>query len=338
MLLALPPLTVAAFCMGDLISTSFSNVWPGADAIQNAALASTLTFAGIWCAIWRPFLHRDSRRIAATIALAALLIGQVLIWRPIWHTSGCAQDDVLRCAQSMADLGLWCVGFALTWWGRLLWRSTRRQSKSMTRPNSKGRHVMTPDTVRLAVGFALMPLLPGVFFIVGNALHDFFSLNDDVTFVGAYGVCAVLSVVLWWLVWRGAVRWTSQRTVRTALLVAMMVVAPFAPLAPRLHVDWFDTIVRVIPLLVLAVWFAGTAWAWRLEPGEMPTSIRQMIAASTLTNGTHAMDDNSVSVPCGNCEYDLRGLREARCPECGWTTTLDALVRRGVAACMASGD
>ncbi len=338
MLLALPPLTVAVFCMGDELSDLFKTVWAEAELMQVAALASTLTFAGLWWAIWHPVLHRDGRRIAATLALAAVLIGQVLIWRPMWHTSGCAQDDILRCAQSLSDLGLWCLGFALTWWGGRQWRNLRQQSKSLKRWDSKGRHIMTPNTVRLAVGFALMPLLPGVFFIVGNALHDFFSLNDDVTFVGAYCVCATLAVTLWWLAWRRVVRWTPQRRVRTGLLVAMMFVAPFTPLIPRLQVDWFDTIVMVTPLMVLATWFAGTARAWRLEPGETPTALRGTFSATQSLDGKPTNDDETLSVPCGNCDYDLRGLREARCPECGWTTTLDALVRRGVATCLAHGE
>lgn len=28
---------------------------------------------------------------------------------------------------------------------------------------------------------------------------------------------------------------------------------------------------------------------------------------------------------CPQCEYDMSGLREAKCPECGWFYTLDEL-------------
>lgn len=31
-------------------------------------------------------------------------------------------------------------------------------------------------------------------------------------------------------------------------------------------------------------------------------------------------------LPCPKCGYNLTGLREARCPECGATYTLDELV------------
>ncbi len=32
-------------------------------------------------------------------------------------------------------------------------------------------------------------------------------------------------------------------------------------------------------------------------------------------------------VPCPSCGYNLRGLREARCPECGSSFTIEQLVR-----------
>ena len=36
-------------------------------------------------------------------------------------------------------------------------------------------------------------------------------------------------------------------------------------------------------------------------------------------------------VRCGNCGYSLVGLREVKCPECGWQSTVDEAVRRGMA-------
>ena len=37
--------------------------------------------------------------------------------------------------------------------------------------------------------------------------------------------------------------------------------------------------------------------------------------------------DNQVDVHCPSCGYSLVGLHQARCPECGWQTTLDELFR-----------
>jgi len=41
--------------------------------------------------------------------------------------------------------------------------------------------------------------------------------------------------------------------------------------------------------------------------------------------------DMSEFVRCGSCGYSLVGLREVRCPECGWQSTVDEAVRRGMA-------
>ena len=41
--------------------------------------------------------------------------------------------------------------------------------------------------------------------------------------------------------------------------------------------------------------------------------------------------DMSEFVRCGSCGYSLVGLREVRCPECGWQSTIDEAVRRGMA-------
>jgi len=337
-LLMLPPLTVAAFFLGEEWNALAALVYANPDAMQVGALASTVVFCGIWCLIWRPTLQRDPRRLAATLALAALIIGQVLVWRPMWHSTGCADDDVLRAAQSLTDLGLWCLGFALTWWGGRRWREIRRTSFTRTSTNTKGAHPMSPGIVRLAVGFALIPLLPGVFFIVGQAMDHFANIGNDETLACAYASGAILAVGIWWLVWRRAVNWTPRRKERTTLLVIMMALAPFTPFIAETNIDWIDSIVMVIPLLALAAWFAGTAYVWRLAPGEIPAAYGGIVPANVDATNNAASHEAQVTVTCGQCEYNLRGLREARCPECGWTTTLDVLVQRSLAACLSTGD
>lgn len=337
-LLMLPPLTVAAFCHVDEWHQLAALVFANPDGMQLASLVSTLVFCGVWWLIWRPTLLHDPRRFTLTLALAALIIGQVLVWHPMWHSTSCAADDVLRTAQSLTDLGLWCLGFALTWWGGRRWREIRRTSFIRIDTNTKGGHLMSPGIVRLAVGFALIPLLPGVFFIVGQAMDHFANIGNDETLACAYASGAILAVGIWWLVWRRAVNWTSRRKERTTLLVIMMALAPLAPFIAETNIDWIDSIVTVIPLLALAAWFAGTAHLWRLAPGEMPATYHGILHATADAANNAASLESTVTVTCGQCEYNLRGLREARCPECGWTTTLDALVQRSLAACLATDD
>jgi ssDNA-binding Zn-finger/Zn-ribbon topoisomerase 1 len=60
----------------------------------------------------------------------------------------------------------------------------------------------------------------------------------------------------------------------------------------------------------LPMWMASTALVWR----ETRVERRRRIARRGAGH-----------VTCPECDYDLTGLREARCPECGTRYTLDQL-------------
>src|SRR2546423_2402113 len=62
--------------------------------------------------------------------------------------------------------------------------------------------------------------------------------------------------------------------------------------------------------IVPIVWVLATVLIWRETPAER-------IARMSILGG---------KVECPLCGYDLSGLREARCPECGSIFTLDQLV------------
>jgi hypothetical protein len=59
------------------------------------------------------------------------------------------------------------------------------------------------------------------------------------------------------------------------------------------------------------VWVLATVLVWR------ETSAERVARMSNLVSNP--------SVVCPFCGYNLSGLREARCPECGASFTLDAL-------------
>lgn len=80
----------------------------------------------------------------------------------------------------------------------------------------------------------------------------------------------------------------------------------------------YRTFLWTSPLFAAALWFAGTAWLWRSKRIDLP-------------EGNLAESDLTDLVRCGECGYSLVGLREVRCPECGWQSTVDDAVRRGMA-------
>jgi len=342
LLLALPPLTVVVFLLsGELFklggNTFSSGNW---DELRFGTTATTIVICGLWWWVWRHLITWNRRRAATTLALAVFVVGQVLFWQPLWHSSAFPQDDILRCAQSLADLGLWCLGCVLTWWGGYLWRRNRIPEETQS-PQEGGRF-MSVGTVRLAIGIALLPLLSGVFFMVTGAVNEFLHWNDPWLLVIGYLVCALLAVLVWLGVWRREVNWTWERRRWTLGLIALLLAAPFIVLWPHTGNSLVDMTVAVTPLIALAVWFAGTALVWRHRAGEMgelnltPAAIQA--ARLNRSSADPADSADALAVPCGQCGYDLRGLREARCPECGWTTTVDALVRRGLEAVLAAED
>lgn len=335
MTLALSPLTVVAFWLSGQSARYLP--WQNIDDLQVAAFGATLAFVAGWWLIWRPLLRIDSRGIAATTAMAVFLIGQVLVWQPLWQSSNCAHSDMLRSAQSLADLGLWCLGFVLTWWGGRRWREIRRRSKWSVSKVSKGSDIMTPATVRLAAGYSLIPLLPAVFFILMLAFDDLLSLPEKQAAFLSYITCAIIAVGVWWMIWRRAVVWTPRRQGWTVALTLLMLITPFSQFIPEFDIQLIDVTIDLSPVFALAAWFAGTGLVWQTRSEEMRIASRRA-ATQSNTDDPDSDDDDLVCVPCGQCDYDLRGLREARCPECGWTTTLDSLVRRGVAAALAPGD
>jgi ribosomal protein L37E len=79
-----------------------------------------------------------------------------------------------------------------------------------------------------------------------------------------------------------------------------------------------DAVRNMLPFFAAALWLAGTAWSWR--------SLGLHVSAATLA-GTTDMEQWLV---CPRCGYSLIGLREVRCPECGWNTTVDDVVRRSL--------
>jgi heme A synthase len=123
-------------------------------------------------------------------------------------------------------------------------------------------------------------------------------------FVGAY----------WALLWRSSVRWTRSRTFATVLAVpaslligacvgsGVMIFLGQVPLPIAMLVGG-----GVVPIC----WVVATVLIWRESPRER---------MERLTRANRGV------LVCPICGYNLTGLHEARCPECGSRFTLDQLL------------
>jgi hypothetical protein len=295
----------------------------GADGdFRTANIAGTTASLILAIAVWRKYVRWSVLRSSSTLGIATLILAQVLLWRPLWAIGGCGLDDGLRTAQNLLTLGLGLIALALVWWGRL---SARPACFSFS-DNLLRRTGMTPSAVRLTMGIALIPLLAGLFFVGLYALISFAPVWPREISIGlCYEVCAVLAIVGWWGLWRPVVEWDRRRRVRTGVLAVLLAASPGVVL---LHLclpipsvgDWWDVTCVLTPVLVYALWLAGTAWVWRSS---------QPLRAYVPGGGSDAVE---ALARCPRCDYSLKGLREVHCPECGWAATVDDVVARTLAA------
>jgi hypothetical protein len=137
-----------------------------------------------------------------------------------------------------------------------------------------------------------------------------FGARDE--WIAAGVVCWAFIGVYWWLLWRRSVRWTAERAWLTiaAMFGAVLAGTVFGWLVwIAVHQRDFTAFVGTTSPILL--WLVATCILWR----ESPTERADRLSAS----GRNA-------VVCPTCGYNLTGLTEPRCPECGSRFTLDQLL------------
>ncbi len=135
--------------------------------------------------------------------------------------------------------------------------------------------------------------------------------DDEALLLSDLLACSYL-VVAWILVWRPQVNWTPQRRLRTGLAVVWS-------LAPASAAAWLVLLVQprrsevaiiVGGLAWVVTWLGSSALVWR------ETAVERVARIKGIADGV---------VNCPNCGYNLTGLDQARCPECGSRYTLNEL-------------
>jgi hypothetical protein len=181
---------------------------------------------------------------------------------------------------------------------------------------------MTRGMAQVLLAGFLIPLGFIVFVVAFMTVEDMYSMTSRQGFAIAGIVTWAMAVVYWLLLWRKSVRWTSGRirhTVFCTLLTPAFVIALLMFLwtwSERARQPWNNEwgqneLYLSGAILTPILWLIGTILIWR------PTNAEH---AGTLKGSTGA------TVCCPNCGYNLSGLTEARCPECGEKYTLDQLM------------
>jgi len=164
--------------------------------------------------------------------------------------------------------------------------------------------------VRLLLSILLIPLAAIVFIVAAVAMDRHVRGYSMLPFVLAGVVTWAFVAAYWTALWRSAIRWDSRRSNQTLLVTAAAALLSVAigAVLNQMEREMGDVIGALsAPLL----WLVGTVIAWRERPDERMERLRSA---------------GSQVLVCPACGYNLTGLKEARCPECGLQMTLDQLV------------
>ena len=187
-------------------------------------------------------------------------------------------------------------------------------------------HAMSRLVSRILLSVFMFPLATIVYvlvFVVGADMRwgtRYSPVGETELFLASGAATSAFVAVYWCLLWRSSVRWDSRRVIGAWLGAAGALGAgAFAGvcagvLVPRSG-SGFGAFVGGV--LAIVLWLIATVVIWRETPAERAQRVR--------ASGRSA-------VTCPTCGYNLTGLSESRCPECGSKFTLDELLALQTAA------
>ena len=176
-----------------------------------------------------------------------------------------------------------------------------------------------PGTLsRTLLTLILLLSTPVVCAILSFCLQFGFGFNeiDLLTFTAVWGAL-VYMMVGWSKIWEKQIVWTSKRKDRTQLVtVTLIIVAVIVSVLIALLVGVGDHRGWVIGHVIGGVFFlfswpAATILVWTETPEER--------IKRTKTIGIEG-------VVCPSCDYNMAGLNNTVCPECGSKYTIDQIV------------
>lgn len=172
---------------------------------------------------------------------------------------------------------------------------------------------MTRIIARLVLAMLILPFA-GIVFVAMFAADAGIAGRPDTEGVLVAWITTHLFVVIYWIgIWRSSVRWTQRRVVSTLGTVglgAMGAALAIGALRNFAKIPMEPCVLfgnAVFPL----VFVFTSVHIWRESPAER--------FERTARRGVD-------TVACPICGYNMTGLREARCPECGAVFTLDELL------------
>jgi hypothetical protein len=166
---------------------------------------------------------------------------------------------------------------------------------------------------RILLTVLLFPSATLVLIVSFIFVERLFIRNDEAAIVLCTLITCAYMIGYWLILWRRAVVWTPERWRRTSAAAGVAAAFGIAlGVCLALAIPYDDEVGTVLGCLSATVfWIIATIVVWRETPAER--------AARLSRAGADAL-------VCPSCGYNLTGLREARCPECGASFTLNELL------------
>jgi len=133
-------------------------------------------------------------------------------------------------------------------------------------------------------------------------------------FLASDGLTWLVVAVYWCVLWRTAVNWNTSRILGTFLsALGAAIVGGLAGWSAGSLIGPLDAGFGVFigGILAIILWLIATVFIWRETAAERAQRIK---------------GSSKSAVTCPTCGYNLTGLSESRCPECGSKFTLDELL------------
>jgi len=152
---------------------------------------------------------------------------------------------------------------------------------------------------------ALVPVVCGAFVMTFLIVDDVTSWGNWFVWVCANVMAATVLAAGWVWAWRRGVNWAAANRRETAMLCLGLVVISGISGLIEADIEWIDSLRINLPLLCAGAFMGLTAWRWPAKGA--------------------AGAESEVAPFCPACGYNMTGLQQARCPECGEAYTLDEL-------------
>jgi hypothetical protein len=164
---------------------------------------------------------------------------------------------------------------------------------------------------RIMLAILMLPAAALLYLVVLFVAFEVNSFPDDAEFHLANMVTAPAVAVYWHLIWLPTMQWHRRRAMATAVSGAAAIALGAAVGFMVAFVDdEFGIFVGGVTSII--AWLIATCFIWRESAAERAERLRS---------------SGGQTIACLNCGYNMTGLREPKCPECGGSFSLDELLR-----------